>query len=711
MKKLASLLLCLLPMMAIAQESANKDDVVFVICEIMPEFPGGPTAYYRFVRENLRYPASIKEKGIEGKVICQSVIGRDGLIEDVQIAVSSGETLLDEEAVRLIKTMPRFFPGMQRGEPVRVKYTLPITFSLSGDQKPIAADEEAERKIIERQQRTHSRSMGKFHHGDRFDVQAEESSSIIRAANGVMICPNQGFVEDKKSAFQKDYYGKVSMQGDTMFVHYYSSDKDQLYKKEHYLYNAETKGLTLDGEQLYYYANKPICGEIISNGKLKRAIWYDLDGNKERIYVIRGNDIMEMQLYPSGKSKLRTEHFGTPNAVQTAYDEEGNEVAPTQPVFQPNDMDELEGAIRNILLKSKVYLNSNYQLLITTVPESKQVSIVYCDEHSNRWNASMMDVPYEPARIADQPVTMTIYKQIEYRPFELLIPTVADSLTTQVFCHQEIKKTFEGIWQHTRYFTITDSSAVNRLTAVIHRDADTLFMTCYSNEEGDKTSGTVGGGVLVAKQKLVSRDAKIEMEGWQEYYKNGQLDYMELFHADTLALFRKYTSEGILHHEVIPRDKENYMYKEKLFFYPSGELKIRETTLNADNSLNVFYTKVGKNAVGIFPSYSNKMNNKTLLKYIQTHLKEIKNYEKFLIGGWMNLNIEVSETGQIADVQINKYSLSTSMNINRDDLRNILDQIAEIVRQSQIVFTPGTIDGEPQTLPIIVHLTDVTLKK
>ena len=94
------------------------------------EFPGGLQAMWRFIGEHLKYPVIAQENGIQGRVICQFVVDKDGSITDLQVVRSSGERSLDSEAVRVIKSMPKWKPGTRQGHPVRMLQTLPISFSL-----------------------------------------------------------------------------------------------------------------------------------------------------------------------------------------------------------------------------------------------------------------------------------------------------------------------------------------------------------------------------------------------------------------------------------------------------------------------------------------------------------------------------------------------------------------------------------------------------
>ena len=108
----------------------EEEEVIFMVVETMPEFPGGQQALFKFLGENVKYPVIAQENGIQGRVICQFVVNKDGSIVDVVVVRSSGEPSLDKEALRVINSMPKWKPGKQRGKPVRVKYTVPVNFRL-----------------------------------------------------------------------------------------------------------------------------------------------------------------------------------------------------------------------------------------------------------------------------------------------------------------------------------------------------------------------------------------------------------------------------------------------------------------------------------------------------------------------------------------------------------------------------------------------------
>ena len=97
--------------------------------EVAPEFPGGINALVKFISDNLKYPTVCKEQKIQGKVLVKFTVKSDGSISNIRVT-KSVDPYLDKEAVRVVKSMPRWIPGTQDGKPVNVEYTLPITFKL-----------------------------------------------------------------------------------------------------------------------------------------------------------------------------------------------------------------------------------------------------------------------------------------------------------------------------------------------------------------------------------------------------------------------------------------------------------------------------------------------------------------------------------------------------------------------------------------------------
>ncbi len=112
----------------IVQEEV-KEEKVFEIVEQPPSFPGGDGAMYEWLGKNINYPVIAQENNIQGRVVCQFVVGRNGEIEDVKV-VRGVDPSLDKEAIRVIRSMPKWIPGKQGGNAVKVRYTLPVQFKL-----------------------------------------------------------------------------------------------------------------------------------------------------------------------------------------------------------------------------------------------------------------------------------------------------------------------------------------------------------------------------------------------------------------------------------------------------------------------------------------------------------------------------------------------------------------------------------------------------
>ena len=118
----------------IAEISKKKEvepDVIFegFNVDVMPDFPGGDTGRMEFLKQNVRYPTKVKTAGIQGTVWVEFVVGKDGQIEDAQILRGIAAEC-DEEVLRVVNAMPRWSPGKQRGIPVRVRFQMPITYTL-----------------------------------------------------------------------------------------------------------------------------------------------------------------------------------------------------------------------------------------------------------------------------------------------------------------------------------------------------------------------------------------------------------------------------------------------------------------------------------------------------------------------------------------------------------------------------------------------------
>lgn len=106
-----------------------EEDKVFDIVEQQPLFPGGQSALMQFLHDNIKYPVVAQENGVQGRVTVQFVVEKDGSITDVHV-LRGVDPSLDREAVRVVKSMPRWTPGKQNGTTVRVNYRLPVLFRL-----------------------------------------------------------------------------------------------------------------------------------------------------------------------------------------------------------------------------------------------------------------------------------------------------------------------------------------------------------------------------------------------------------------------------------------------------------------------------------------------------------------------------------------------------------------------------------------------------
>ena len=121
---------------------AASDNQTFDVVEQMPEFPGGMRASLEFMARNLKYPIKAQEAGKQGRVVVQFIVQKDGSLSDLHV-LRSVDPWLDAEAIRVIGSMPKWKPGMQDGQAVAVKYTMPVTFSLEGSKnKPQAGKDD-----------------------------------------------------------------------------------------------------------------------------------------------------------------------------------------------------------------------------------------------------------------------------------------------------------------------------------------------------------------------------------------------------------------------------------------------------------------------------------------------------------------------------------------------------------------------------------------
>ena len=113
----------------VTPEIPIEDNTIFTVVQEKPEFPGGDAALFKFIGDNLKYPAEAESNNIQGRVILKFVVNPDGSVDKIEL-LRSVDPLLDTEAVRVVKTLPKFRPGKQNGVPVHVWFILPVFFKI-----------------------------------------------------------------------------------------------------------------------------------------------------------------------------------------------------------------------------------------------------------------------------------------------------------------------------------------------------------------------------------------------------------------------------------------------------------------------------------------------------------------------------------------------------------------------------------------------------
>ena len=165
----------------IDQVPANDDpEKVFQVVEVQPEFPGGQQEMMKYLRSTLKYPEAARAAGVEGRAFVQFVVKADGSICDVQIMRTSGDESLDAEALRVVKSMPKWKPAMNKGKAVNVKFVLPIVYKLPKEDNGngVYVSEKTKEKLL-------VVSGGAIYDGDINDIAPEtiESIEIVKFAD------------------------------------------------------------------------------------------------------------------------------------------------------------------------------------------------------------------------------------------------------------------------------------------------------------------------------------------------------------------------------------------------------------------------------------------------------------------------------------------------------------------------------------------------
>ena len=115
-----------------AQQTSSTDDTVYDAADQMPSFPGGTSELYRWLSQTVKYPVAAEAAGIQGRVIVSFIVEKDGTLSNISV-IKSVDIFLDNEALRVVNSMPKWEPGRQNGQIVRVKITMPIKFKLASN--------------------------------------------------------------------------------------------------------------------------------------------------------------------------------------------------------------------------------------------------------------------------------------------------------------------------------------------------------------------------------------------------------------------------------------------------------------------------------------------------------------------------------------------------------------------------------------------------
>lgn len=720
MKKLLFFLIVLMPMMVTAQEVspkdslaakeaekkvllaaqevAGKEDVVFLVVEQMPEFPGGEKALRAFLTENVKYPSIAKENGIYGRVICQFIVEKDGSISNVIAAKSSGEISLDREAIRVIKSMPKWKPGRQRNKPVRARYTLPISFKLDDDKSSAKKQSEPvsqKTKTTKPEVKKDARKMGSFTDGDSFYVVKEKDSKPILAPNGVMISPNLGYARSKFYDHSK-YKAYIYMRGDTMFVNYTNEAKNEFFKTEKYLFNATENSLSLEGAQLYWHEGIPYCSEIIVGGYLKRVIWYDAEGKKERIYLFKNNkDITEMQFYPSGKVSIRNEHFGTPQEVRSVYNEDGSDGELVEAMLL-DEPEKFDACFNKSFRYNRLFTHEVFALHITVDTVGTCSASVFAKDGTFLTHMDFKDEPlWSPATINGHPVQSSVFRYVTYNPMEYM----SSSDTLPMYNMQSSYTTYSGIrWIDTRLYSFVSTDTCS-FVGTVEEHGDTTVLCCFDKKSRE----------LIARQCYMENDfGKKIKEGWFTYYKNSKKCYAEQFVNDTVSRTIHYDVNEVPKMEMVRlKNRKGAAWDTVWHYYPDGRLKMMSIPVKNEDKddICIYYDKQGNPTTEfVQPLYSGK--EKALNKYLRknvriTDSKLWKQKSWTSLECWADFFVEVDANGKV--LQVGKGASSCTQNyrgapLDRREIELLYDLLKESIENNPTLWEPGTIQNESTSM-------------
>lgn len=128
--KVALMMLVLLFSFMTSTAQTKKSNMAYDVVEVMPQYPGGQIAMMKYIMENMKYPKQAMKEGIQGRVTVSFIVEKDGRVSNVRL-LHSVQSALDKEAIRVVKSMPKWTPGKHNGKPVRVRFNLPVMFKLN----------------------------------------------------------------------------------------------------------------------------------------------------------------------------------------------------------------------------------------------------------------------------------------------------------------------------------------------------------------------------------------------------------------------------------------------------------------------------------------------------------------------------------------------------------------------------------------------------
>ena len=523
----------------------------------------------------------------------------------------------------------------------------------------------------------------------------------MMAPNGVPVSPNVGYLRAK--FYEKSRIAaSIRMQEDTMWVTYTNEANDQVLKIERYVYFAAYEDVNLDGEQVYLRNGIPYCSEIIANGLLKRTIWYDEKGQKERIYMFKNSkDITELQFYPSGKVSLRTDHFGTPQAVQAAYNEDGSDGEWTSAALI-GEPEEFDAYFNRTFRYNMLYTNEVFKLYVTVDSLGAFSAWVFGENGAFLTRLDGPNAPlWTPATINGRPVQSSVYRFVTYNPMEY----ISSSDTLPMHSMQSQYVTYNGIrWIDSKIYSFVTADTCSQMGTLVEK-GDTTILFCFDKLSGDK----------IARQCYVENDfGKKIKEGRFTYYKHNKKFYEEWYVNDTVNQVVHYYENEVPQMRMIRlKNRKGAAWDTIRCYYPNGSLKMLSVPAEKDkeDDFVAYYDKQGNPTTEVvMPSYPGK--EKALNKYLRKNVRivgsklwEKKNWNA--LECWADFFVEVDEKGNV--LHVGKGASSCTQNykgtpLSRMEIEQLYDLLKECLESNPTLWEPGSIQGEPTSMYTKIHV-------